>query len=256
MILPVPDGVTLERLAQLADRITDSTDQSQTPNVAVEMSEHVDRIRRLEDRVDRVAAAIQNLALSYKHRTAWQRSSSRAQCPQHLRPLKRDRAERLLVPSPFQRASHLLHPTILVDGKRTCQSLMAECDTGHRSSHLFFVVDRITERQKARQELSNFYDSENLADLVGVKIAYDGFSSLPRSQRTRILSGTNITAERLYFISHCVKWCREVQFGSGRYAPDRSRCIVPLMNMPEFSKAFECAAGDLMNPTEKCGFWA
>ncbi|XP_075744537.1 neprilysin-21-like [Rhipicephalus microplus] len=117
-------------------------------------------------------------------------------------------------------------------------------------------MHRSVERQKARQELSNFYDSENLADLVGVKIAYDGFSSLPRSQRTRILSGTNITAERLYFIAHCVKWCREVQFGSGRYAPDRSRCIVPLMNMPEFSKAFECAGGDLMNPAERCGFWA
>ncbi|KAH8040461.1 hypothetical protein HPB51_010698 [Rhipicephalus microplus] len=157
------------------------------------------------------------------------------------RPLKRDRAERLLVPSPFQRASHLLHPTILVDGKCTC-----DLCCGHNAQ----------ERQKARQELSNFYDSENLADLVGVKIAYDGFSSLPRSQRTRILSGTNITAERLYFISHCVKWCREVQFGSGRYAPDRSRCIVPLMNMPEFSKAFECSAGDLMNPAERCGFWA
>lgn len=33
---------------------------------------------------------------------------------------------------------------MLVDGKRTGQSLTAESDTGHRSSRLFFVVDRIT----------------------------------------------------------------------------------------------------------------
>ncbi|XP_037515388.2 neprilysin-1 [Rhipicephalus sanguineus] len=111
------------------------------------------------------------------------------------------------------------------------------------------------ERQKARQELSNYHDSENLADVVGVKIAYGGFSSLPRRQRRRILFGTNISAERLYFIGHCVKWCKDIQFGSGRYAQERSRCIVPLMNMPEFSDAFGCAAGDLMNPAERCGFW-
>ncbi|KAL1441927.1 hypothetical protein MTO96_031083 [Rhipicephalus appendiculatus] len=116
-------------------------------------------------------------------------------------------------------------------------------------------MHRTVARQRARQELSSYYDSENLADLVGVRIAYGGFSALPRRQRMRILQSTNISAERLFFIGHCVKWCREIQFGAGRYAPDRSRCIVPLMNMPEFSKAFGCAAGDLMNPAERCGFW-
>ncbi|KAL1469043.1 hypothetical protein MTO96_025121 [Rhipicephalus appendiculatus] len=38
--------------------------------------------------------------------------------------------------------------------------------------------------------------------------------------------------------------------------PGRSRCIVPLMNMAEFSDAFGCAPGTPMNPPKKCSFWS
>lgn len=114
---------------------------------------------------------------------------------------------------------------------------------------------RSATRQKARQAVDDAMDSENMADFVGVRTAYKAFSGLPQRVRTQTLVGMNISAERLFFIAHCVKWCAEHSGLQSDYAPFRSRCIVPLMNMPEFSTAFGCAAGDNMNPTEKCDFW-
>ncbi|XP_075746271.1 neprilysin-1-like isoform X3 [Rhipicephalus microplus] len=113
-----------------------------------------------------------------------------------------------------------------------------------------------TVRQKARQELDDFSDSENIDDFVGVKIAYRAFSSLPYRERRLTLGGLNMSAERLFFIGHCIKWCSEVSNVADHYAPFRSRCVVPIMNMPEFSNAFGCAAGQPMNPKEKCNFWS
>ncbi|XP_037508688.1 uncharacterized protein LOC119385287 [Rhipicephalus sanguineus] len=83
MILAGSDDVALERLAQLADRITDCTEPSKMSVAAAGISEHASRLGRLEDRVDRLAAAVENLALSNKHRPAQHRSSSRARSPQH-----------------------------------------------------------------------------------------------------------------------------------------------------------------------------
>ncbi|KAL1467502.1 hypothetical protein MTO96_026022 [Rhipicephalus appendiculatus] len=116
---------------------------------------------------------------------------------------------------------------------------------------------RLALRRRARRdEVDDFTDSENLADLVGVKTAYKAFSSLPNAQRTQTLKGLNASAERLFFISHCAKVCAEYSLQEGRHAPDRLRCIVPLMNMQAFSNAFGCTAGQFMNPNKKCDFWA
>ncbi|XP_037520807.1 uncharacterized protein LOC119397453 [Rhipicephalus sanguineus] len=83
MILAGSDDMALEHLAQLADRITDCTEPSKMPIAAAGMSEHAGRLGRLEERVDRLAAAVENLALSNKQRPARHRSSSRARRPQH-----------------------------------------------------------------------------------------------------------------------------------------------------------------------------
>ncbi|XP_049520703.1 neprilysin-1-like [Dermacentor silvarum] len=106
------------------------------------------------------------------------------------------------------------------------------------------------------QMLDDTLDSENLADFVGVRIAYHAFTSLSHRERTLTLAGLNISAERLFFISHCVKSCARYSRVTSEYAPYRSRCIVPLMNMPEFSNAFGCGAGQPMNPKKKCNFWS
>ncbi|XP_075744107.1 neprilysin-2-like [Rhipicephalus microplus] len=110
---------------------------------------------------------------------------------------------------------------------------------------------------KARQAVINdTVDSENLADLVGSALAHVAFSSLPPVERNAKLPGLNMTAEQLFFIAYCAKWCETQSVRSARYAAGRLRCIVPLMNMAEFSDAFRCAPKSPMNPTDKCAFWS
>ncbi|KAH6932004.1 hypothetical protein HPB50_002438 [Hyalomma asiaticum] len=113
-------------------------------------------------------------------------------------------------------------------------------------------------RRRGRQqedELDHYIDSENLADLVGVNLAYKAFSSLPQAQHGLTLKGLNMSSDGLFFVNHCVKMCREYSVQEGAHAPGHSRCNVPLMNMPEFSSAFNCAPGEPMNPAKKCAFW-
>ncbi|KAL1486932.1 hypothetical protein MTO96_031157 [Rhipicephalus appendiculatus] len=103
--------------------------------------------------------------------------------------------------------------------------------------------------------LSDGLDSENLADLVGTKMAYDAFQYLVGEQRDQNLAGLNMSVQQLFFVSHCAKWCSENNTAEPPLAPPRARCIVPLMNMREFSSAFGCADKAPMNPKEKCTFW-
>ncbi|XP_049276132.1 neprilysin-4-like [Rhipicephalus sanguineus] len=108
---------------------------------------------------------------------------------------------------------------------------------------------------RQQETLNDLVDSENIADLVGTMIAYAAFASLSPQHKNETLAGLSMSSEQLFFINHCVKWCSQYRTSGRRYAPYRSRCIVPLMNMPEFSRAFGCATGTPMNPQEKCTFW-
>ncbi|KAH8039363.1 hypothetical protein HPB51_005693 [Rhipicephalus microplus] len=108
---------------------------------------------------------------------------------------------------------------------------------------------------RQQDTLDDVTDSENLCDLVGTMVAYAAYSSLPENFKSETLAGLNASSEQLFFISHCLKWCAQLSKPPRRYAPFRSRCIVPLMNMPEFSSAFNCAPGSPMNPQNKCTFW-
>lgn len=57
-------------------------------------------------------------------------------------------------------------------------------------------------------------------------------------------------------------WCEVVneQFAEKRagedpHSPGRVRLLGPLMNSEEFSQAFNCPKGSLMNPEKKCNIW-
>ncbi|XP_037272717.1 uncharacterized protein LOC119164596 [Rhipicephalus microplus] len=82
-ILAGSDDVTLDHPAPLADHITDCTEPPKMSIAATGRPEHADRLGRLENRVDRLAAAVENLALSNKHRPTRHRSPSHARSPQH-----------------------------------------------------------------------------------------------------------------------------------------------------------------------------
>lgn len=54
------------------------------------------------------------------------------------------------------------------------------------------------------------------------------------------------------------QWCsssRSHIYNGNRHSPNPLRAIVTLMNMKEFSDAFNCMPEDRMNPIEKCDLW-
>ncbi|KAK8781589.1 hypothetical protein V5799_017069, partial [Amblyomma americanum] len=106
----------------------------------------------------------------------------------------------------------------------------------------------------ARALTNDMTDSEGFADFTGMLLTYSAFKRLPAAERTRVPPDLGLNAEMTFFVSHCLKWCGTSKTDqrrrpAGRYWHTRSRCLVPLMNMPEFSAAFSCKAGSFMNPT-------
>lgn len=109
------------------------------------------------------------------------------------------------------------------------------------------------------RNLDNMIDSEGVADIGGILLAYDAFRHLPEEQRTATVPGLGLSAEQIFFVAHCMKWCTRhkgrKRNPKSNYWHSRSRCIVPSLNMPEFSRAFSCKPGDVMNPADRCDFW-
>ncbi|KAL1478102.1 hypothetical protein MTO96_035223 [Rhipicephalus appendiculatus] len=96
----------------------------------------------------------------------------------------------------------------------------------------------------------------------GLDKVYRSFKSLG-PQPSQRLGDTSYTADQLFFISSCYKWCTVESAMRSRsptdeseaikfYSPMHMRCNVPLMNMPEFAEHFSCAPGTVMNPRVRC----
>ncbi|XP_077524253.1 neprilysin-1-like [Amblyomma americanum] len=106
----------------------------------------------------------------------------------------------------------------------------------------------------------HWIDSEGFADYTGLLLAHSAFQRLSVTEREEALPGILLTAQQLFFVAHCAKWCAPPSESPRRhpeqsYWPSRSRCIVPLQNMPEFADAYQCKPGDPLNPEERCSFW-
>ncbi|KAK8767579.1 hypothetical protein V5799_005643 [Amblyomma americanum] len=115
------------------------------------------------------------------------------------------------------------------------------------------------ESESRDRTLDSRTDSEGFVDFVGIQIAYAAYRSLPDAERRETLPGVDLTAEQIFFVSHCLKWCSSVpgtkRAPGGLYWHSRSRCIVPLRNMAQFAEAFSCKRGDPMSPVKKCSFF-
>ncbi|KAH7941921.1 hypothetical protein HPB49_018509 [Dermacentor silvarum] len=107
------------------------------------------------------------------------------------------------------------------------------------------------------KQLDDFTDSEGLADYTGLLLAYAAYRSLPAAERDRKVPGIALSAEKTFFVAHCLKWCSlsKKRSQESRYWAGRSRCVVPLQNMREFASAFRCNTGEPMSPSNRCDFW-
>ncbi len=97
---------------------------------------------------------------------------------------------------------------------------------------------------------------ENISDLGGVKIAYDGLQRALARQPPQLAAGEHTPSQR-FFIAYATVWRDKMraealitQLRSGAHAPARYRVLGPLANMPAFAQAFDCPPGSPMARAE------
>ncbi|KAK8761676.1 hypothetical protein V5799_027057 [Amblyomma americanum] len=105
--------------------------------------------------------------------------------------------------------------------------------------------------------------AENFADCGGMAKALQAFQNF-EPQPGASIGGRHFSADQLFFVASCYKWCwplselRQLRRSGDKddvvkfYSPMDLRCNVPLMNTPEFAKAFSCANGSYMNSFRRC----
>jgi putative endopeptidase len=92
---------------------------------------------------------------------------------------------------------------------------------------------------------------ENIADIGGVRLAYLAFERATRGRTARVVDGLT-PAQRFfaaYALSNRTKHRPEIarlQAATDPHGPPRWRVNGPLINMPEFARAFGCHQGDAM----------
>ncbi|XP_064467526.1 neprilysin-1-like isoform X2 [Ornithodoros turicata] len=107
---------------------------------------------------------------------------------------------------------------------------------------------------------------ENIADnggLLGAFLTYKRLTGSAYESPDLALPGLeSVTGEQMFFIANAIVWChntreaelrQEIQYEP--HSPARYRIMVPMGNLPEFSKAFKCSSGSRMNPAKKCRIW-
>ncbi|XP_064467530.1 neprilysin-4-like [Ornithodoros turicata] len=107
---------------------------------------------------------------------------------------------------------------------------------------------------------------ENIADnggLLGAYLAYKTLAKNSTQYPDLALPGLeHISNNQMLFISNAVVWCTNIREQALRqmiqydtHSPPKYRIIVPMSNMPEFSRAFKCEENAPMNPQKKCRVW-
>jgi len=103
---------------------------------------------------------------------------------------------------------------------------------------------------------------ENLADLGGLTIAYQAFQKTAEAKSTQSIDG--FTPDQRFFLAWAQIWRTNIRPEAARqqvltdpHSPGQFRTNGPLMNMPEFYKAFGCKPTDKMvRPTaEQARIW-
>jgi len=101
---------------------------------------------------------------------------------------------------------------------------------------------------------------EAIADLGGLTIAYKAFEKTAEAKAHTMTDG--YTPEQRFFLAYANVWAQNEnaetarnQALSNEHPDNKFRVIGTLSNMPEFRKAFACAAGTKMVRANSCQIW-
>ncbi len=102
---------------------------------------------------------------------------------------------------------------------------------------------------------------ENIADMGGVKLAFDAYRQL-RAEAERPIVAEGFTEDQQFFLATAQIWCANTREAEIRrrvqtdpHSPPRFRVNGSLSNLPEFAEAFACEEGTPMHPTNTCAVW-
>ena len=104
---------------------------------------------------------------------------------------------------------------------------------------------------------------ENTADNGGARLAYMALmSDLAARSAAAGETKDGFTPPQQFFLGYAQLWCQNMRPEAERlqtqvdpHSPGRFRVNGVVQNMPEFSKAFACKAGDKMQSTHSCRLW-
>ena len=104
---------------------------------------------------------------------------------------------------------------------------------------------------------------ENIADIGGVKIAFEAYRAWRAAQAVRPPATVEgFTDDQIYFTSYAQSWCMkvnperlEVQARADPHSPPEWRVKGVIADQPGFAEAFQCRAGTPMRPEKSCAVW-
>ncbi|MFT5456142.1 MAG: putative endopeptidase [Myxococcota bacterium] len=102
---------------------------------------------------------------------------------------------------------------------------------------------------------------ENIADLGGIKLAYEAYQSHVAEHGAEPEMG-GLTPEQQFYVAYAQGWCtlRRPEIArqyaqTDPHSPPDFRVNGPLMNTPAFAEAFACEPGDPMVRADLCQIW-
>ncbi|XP_076238922.1 endothelin-converting enzyme homolog [Calliopsis andreniformis] len=127
-----------------------------------------------------------------------------------------------------------------------------------------YILDVKDENGENVQVDGNLTESENIADSIGLQVAFSAYKKIANQKPQSKLPGLeNVSDDHLFFLAFANSWCAATRpeyekdvINSDEHSPPKYRIIGSLSNLPEFSQTFDCPRQSPMNPQNKCNLWS
>ncbi|CAD6191816.1 unnamed protein product [Caenorhabditis auriculariae] len=97
---------------------------------------------------------------------------------------------------------------------------------------------------------------ENIADNVGLKVAYQAWQKHGRNREAPVPGLEKYSQDQLFFLSFAQSWCAlKSKINREVHMEEKIRVLGSLQNSKEFAAAFSCPTNSFMNPSVKCELW-